>query len=341
MQRATHAQRWMTRGLAFAAVSMVSWSVWAAEPSIWYRTGEGCPDGASFLERLELRGIRGRLAAVGDRVEFVVTLGVSGEGSSGRLERQTSSGTIAIREVQAASCEAVADALALSLALAVEPESEKPPTPAPAPEVSPPASAAVEAPPRAGAAEPAPPALARRAQVATSASEGGGGVRLGGMLAAADLFEGPWLFQAGAFAEVEASSAFVLPRSALRVTLLGGLRPDANADAEARLWLAAARVEGCLLAVGAGPFSLRPCVGGEGGVIGASAHGISDRAAWGAAVAHARVGYDFGRLGVEGQAGGIVPLTHYEVTAAGSRATLEKTSSVGFSAAVGLSVRLE
>src|SRR5688572_2169584 len=116
-------------GCVLAAVSGLASSVHAAEPSIWYRTGEGCPDGASFLERLDRRSVRARLAAVGDPVDFVVTLGTNADRSSGRLERQTSGGTIAIREVTDPSCEAVADALALSLALSLDPAVQEPPAP--------------------------------------------------------------------------------------------------------------------------------------------------------------------------------------------------------------------
>jgi hypothetical protein len=90
---------------------------------IWYRSAEGCPTGPEFLERLRSAGVEARLAEAGDRVDFVVTLGASSGMSSGRLEKQTRSGTVAIRQLDGASCEQVAEALALSLALAREPSS--------------------------------------------------------------------------------------------------------------------------------------------------------------------------------------------------------------------------
>src|SRR5262245_39186705 len=96
-----------------------------AEPApvwVWYRTSEGCPDGASFVSRLSELGKTARLASVGDRVDFVVTLGAGPDESSGRLERQTRGGTVAIREYRDARCEQVAEALALTLDLALEPE---------------------------------------------------------------------------------------------------------------------------------------------------------------------------------------------------------------------------
>jgi hypothetical protein len=158
-------------------------------------------------------------------------------------------------------------------------------------------------------------------------------------MAAWDLFQGPWLVQAGPFAEVEAPSSFVLPRATLRVVLQGGLRPDSAESVQ--VWLAAARVEACPLALGRGTFWFRPCAAFDGGAIGASAAGVDDVAAWAAAAAHARVAFELGRVGVEAQAGGIVPITRYELTTAGSGAILEKTSGIGFAGGVGLSLRLE
>lgn len=345
--------RSMLASLVFGAFSTLSLSGYAAEPSIWYRTGEGCPDGASFLARLENRGIRGHLAAVGDRVDFVVTLGTNGERSSGRLERQTSGGTIAIREVEDDRCEAVADALALTLALTFDPASHDPPETAVAAEQ--PAAPSQAGPPPASGATALPTAVAASEHSAApsppehtapptepdeqGAAEEQGRVRLGAALAAWDLFQGPLLLQAGPFAEVEAAASFVLPRASLRLALQGGLRPDA--DASVQVWLAAARVEACPLALGRGSVSVRPCAGLDAGAIGASAAGVDDTALWSAAAAHARFNVDLGQLGLEAQAGGIVPITHYEVKPAGSRDTLEKTSGIGFAGGVGVSFRFE
>src|SRR5690349_8010617 len=87
-------------------------------PLIWYRSGEGCPDGAGFLERLAARGVQAKLAGVGDPIDFVVTLGTGAEGARGLLERQTKTGTVAIRRLDGGTCEEIADGLALSLSLA-------------------------------------------------------------------------------------------------------------------------------------------------------------------------------------------------------------------------------
>src|SRR5690606_782591 len=42
--------------------------------SIWYRSSEGCRDGAVFVTRLAELGRAATLARVGDRVDFVVTV---------------------------------------------------------------------------------------------------------------------------------------------------------------------------------------------------------------------------------------------------------------------------
>lgn len=86
--------------------------------SIWYRSGEGCPDGDAFLAKVASRGVTARLAQVGDPIDFVVTLGNDEKGSKGSLERQARTGTVAVRRVEGDNCDQVADALALSVALA-------------------------------------------------------------------------------------------------------------------------------------------------------------------------------------------------------------------------------
>lgn len=93
---------------------------------IWYLSGAGCPDGGSFLQLLRRLGRTGSIAGVGDRVDFVVTLASTETESSGRLERQSNAGTVAIREFASASCAEVADVLALSLDLALKPEESEP-----------------------------------------------------------------------------------------------------------------------------------------------------------------------------------------------------------------------
>src|SRR6188768_936177 len=90
-------------------------------PSVWYRASEACPNGAQFLDKLAENSRRARLAQAGDHIDFVVTLVADSKQTVGRLERQTDSGIVAIRELHDATCEQVADALALSLGLALTP----------------------------------------------------------------------------------------------------------------------------------------------------------------------------------------------------------------------------
>jgi hypothetical protein len=100
---------------------------------VWYRSSAGCPDGTAFVQLLNRLGRPVSLAGAGDRIDFVVNVAFAEPESSGRLERQSSERTIAIRDVIAASCQEVAEVLALSLDLALSPESEHV---APAPETS-------------------------------------------------------------------------------------------------------------------------------------------------------------------------------------------------------------
>jgi hypothetical protein len=333
--------RQLVSGWAAAELSLaLAGTAHAAEPSIWYPAGEGCPDGASFLARLAQRGVSAQLAAVGDRIDFVVTLGSSGERSAGRLERQTSTGTIAIRQVEDARCEAVAEVLALTLALTQEPDA----TPSPATN-----SAQDKAPiappvPAAAAATAAPPAVVVASSPPPSAppphaTERGARFALGAEVSAWDVFQGPWLLAAGPFAELEAPSQFALPHASMRAVVRGGLRADG--DAAARLWLAAARIEGCPTALVLGRVDLRPCGALDLGLVGASASGRSDAAGWVSAAAHARLTLDLGPLAVEAQAGALFPLTRYEVTTEASATTLEKTQTAGFAGGIGAKLPLE
>lgn len=341
-------------GLGGLLVSaLLSWSsrARAAEPAVWYRAGQSCPDGASFLERLERRGVHARLAQVGDQIDFVVTLGPSGEGSSGRLERQTASGTIAIRQVEDAKCEAVAEVLALTLSLALDHEAEPNATaevgaPATAPASSStaapaPAEAPVSAPAR--AAEPAPRRTLTRAPVARRAAvarklEDRAAWSLGARASATDLFGGPWLFGAGVFGDWQAPASFALARMSVRTGLNAGFRPRGNADV--KVWLGAGRLEGCPVGLELGRLDLRPCGALDIGAIGASAAGTSDAAWWLAAAAHVRAALVWRTLALEAELGGVVPLTRYEVESAG-RDRLEATKIIGLSCALGARLRLE
>ncbi|HET7542522.1 MAG TPA: hypothetical protein VFK05_21780, partial [Polyangiaceae bacterium] len=109
--------RWVLLSLTFAVPALAD----PALPAVWYRASETCPNGAQFLDKLAESSRAARLAQGGDHVDFVVTLIADGKGTVGRLERQTDSGIVAIRELRDATCDQVADALALSLGLALTP----------------------------------------------------------------------------------------------------------------------------------------------------------------------------------------------------------------------------
>jgi hypothetical protein len=123
------AHTWVRRLIGTCAAVLAVWpraaaAVPASAPvgvRVWYRSSEGCPDGAAFIGLLRRFGREASLASVGDRVDFVVTVAYAPGASTGRLERQSSERTVAIRDVSASSCEEVTEVLALSLDLAEQP----------------------------------------------------------------------------------------------------------------------------------------------------------------------------------------------------------------------------
>jgi len=163
---------------------------------------------------------------------------------------------------------------------------------------------------------------------------------LGAHALAWNIFSGPWLLGAGIFAELEAPRAFAFPHASARVVLNGGASAAAS-DGDAKAWLAGARLEGCPVGFVWDRLDLRPCVALDLGAVGASAAGVSDAAFWAAGAAHGRLGLLLGAVELEAQAGAILPLTRYEVTAGAAATTLESTKPVGFGAALGAKIRLE
>lgn len=307
-------------------------SVHAETPPVWvwYRTSEGCPDGPAFVGRLSALGKDARLARVGDRVDFVVTLGHGASGSSGRLERQTSDGTVAIQEYRDASCEHVAEALALTLDLALEPAAKRAAPPAA------PVAAARDVP----VAVDDPLAVDGSAAGATSAAPAGApgaGFSLG---AQATLASGvaPAVLPGGAlFVALEPSWGLV---QVLRATLLAGYRASSAPAGDLDVLLMSARVEGCPLAWRGGSLSLTPCAGVEGGLLrasGAGALGTSDAGLWGSALALGRLGIALGAgVQLEAQAAARLPLVRYEMGSVDGSAAWFQTPPVGVEAGVGM-----
>lgn len=309
----------------------------SAPVSIWYRTTNGCPDGAAFVSRLSELGKAARLAGAGDRVDFVVTLGagVGEEGSSGRLERQTRGGTVAIREYRDARCEQVAEALALTLDLAIEPDTS--PRAAPdADDIAP--SPAVPSPGREHASADVPRSHGTAPSEAPVAARSEGGALTFGVQAtlATGVAPGP-LPGAGSFIELPMGLTGL---RALRATLLGGHgQSQAAARRELEVTLLVARVEACPFEWRGSAVLLRPCVGVDAGLLRARGDeplGASDSGFWSAAVGLGRASALLGRgFSLELSAGARVPLLRYEMGTRDGSAVWSRTRSVGLDTSLG------
>lgn len=331
-----------------------------AEPAtvtVWYRSAEGCPDASAFIQRVQTRVPQARLAQAGDRIDFVVTLGVGASSSTGRLERQTKAGTVAIRELDDESCQQVADALALNVALAAQPDASDAAREARAP----PQLSAVE---NTGSDTPLAEKPTAVSSAAPSRVAGRGSVgSLHGADAATDSANrterearpGWWLVGAelsgaigvasqpmpGASVYVEREFVGILGGSSLRLAPLGAWSVAALDGF--RVWIAAGRLEGCALRVPIGRFEFRPCVAWDLGAIGANgagATGADDTGLWSAIGGSGRLRWLVTeRWIVEADVGVFAPLTRYAfVSDAGQ--TLHEGGAVGASAAIGTGMRL-
>ena len=265
--------------------------------SIWYRSSEGCPEGATFVARLAELGRQATLARVGDRVDFVVTVAAAADASSGRLERQTSRGTVAIRELDAARCEDVTEALALSLEIALEPANET------AAGAGAPASTDAT---RAGGEDRAP----ERARAAQAARV----LQLGARGSLAKGIAPGWAPGGALFAALRAPTDVAL---AGRVSLgmAGAADTVAGVDVDV-LWLGG-RFEGCVFELGSGALSLQPCAGVELGMLRASSSGgaaRSDRGFWGAGLGLLRGSLELDpTFALEAEVGAALPFVRYAV----------------------------
>jgi hypothetical protein len=284
---------------------------------VWYRSSAGCPDGAAFIALLQRFGRQGELASVGDRVDFVVTVAHAPSQSTGRLERQSSEQTVAIRDVAAASCDEAAEVLALSLELALQPAVTA------APDVVPNAVPDAARPPPA-------PTIARVAEPSWQPRLGAQATFVSGVARAA-------LPGAALFFDLRPSRGAWSGRVSLR-----GARGERDAAIGLGLWLLAARAEACW-GWPFGALSLGPCGGLDAGVLrveGAGDAGRSDDGFWGSAVLHARLGWQLGRaLTLEAQAGALVPFVRHRFEAA-TGGEVERSAPVGADVALGVSLAL-
>lgn len=287
---------------------------------IWYRGSEGCPDGQDFVARLQQLGRPAVLAGVGDRVDFVITLGARASSSVGRLERQTQRGTVAIRQVESSACADVAEALALSLELALEPVTESPAEPT----VTPPTQPSADEPSsvREPAQLPAPAQLQRPT------------LQFG---AQASVLTGvaPTLLPGGAlFVELPVST---LPVD-LRFTLHGAYERSRVDQLQLGVGLLGARFDACAGQLHAGNVSIAPCLGVNAGLLTGSSSGPRAHSAagpWTAAGALLRAGFWFWpKLAPELQAAAVLPLVHYTYGAPDGD-DLYRTRTLGVELSVG------
>jgi len=324
---------------------------------VWYRAATDCPGGPDFLSLLGERARLARLAAVGDHIDFVVTLAASEGRSHGSLERQTEAGTVAIREFEDPSCSQVAAALALSLGLALDStkdagdDPEADPSQAPVSDPAPNMLQANAAPHSEPArvddsataptlATPMPAAADRRppsAQKPTSATWwlGAQGGLVTGIAPSA-------LGRAGAFVERNAAAREPLSGLALRAGVSGVLGSVESTVGPIQHWVLAARGEACPMRFGTSGISLWPCLGldlGATGASGAEQGVLQETSFWSAVAASGRVRWLVtGPMALEAELGAFLPLTRYGYYAGSER--LYESASVGVSAALGAVVAL-
>ena len=341
--------RWAAFFLTVAAPAFAD----GAPPAIWYRASDTCPNGGQFLDKLTESSRRARLAEAGDHIDFVVTLVENGKETVGRLERQTDSGIVAIRELRDATCEQVADALALSLGLALAPGhgvtaqvfEESTSDPAPLAVVS----TATELVPAEPSVAALPIAVAPSAQPPTPPVPGehplgsqprwSVGLELGAMIG---ISTEP-MPRGQVFIDWRPALSRILPNLSLRAGAVGAGGSSETAIGTVGRWILAGRVEGCPVAWSAGRFDLRPCFGFELGATGASAQGetgVNDRTLWAAPAGQLRFSVALVPrwFWLEANGGMLVPLIRNEIFS-GSQALYRDAPAV-FHGNLGISLRL-
>lgn len=319
-------------------------------PSVWYRASETCPDGGQFLDKLAENSRKARLAQAGDHIDFVVTLVADQNETVGRLERQTDSGVVAIRELRDATCERVADALALSLGLALTPGATNATPVAEPADVSPvgvstsEVAPSVAVPASSAASIPSPKATETAARPATSRApesrpELSLGVDLGAMMGIATH---P-LPRGALFVDFKPALDHTLRNLSLRGSVVGSIGSSETAIGPVQRWILAGRAEACPVAWAKDRFDLRPCVAFELGVDNASSEGgsgLNDHGLWAAPAGQFRFGVALlpKLLGLEAGVGMLIPLIRKEIFS-GSQSLYRDAPAV-FHAGLGVSLRL-
>lgn len=311
------------------------------------------------MGKLGERAALARLAGAGDHVDFVVTLLSAGGETVGRVERQTESGTVAIRELRDASCARVADALALSLGLSLRPKggSATPQEPSTLDAAIAPVATLNES-PAAPASAPVEPSVAPRESRANPplgqpperdaplvsearserAPEGGWLGLQGGVLSGVAPRA---LVRAAAFVAVEDVLPELVSGASLRIgpAFAFGSAPTSVGSIER--WLLAGRVEGCPVRWGSPSLGVTPCLGFELGVTHAQASGAESGESnpWLTAGAGLRGALRLVHgLSLEAQTEAQLPLYKNDVLA-GSE-TIYRQESLAFQGGLGISARL-
>jgi hypothetical protein len=340
--------------IAFALCAVPAAAQAPPLPSIWYRASAECPLGADFLAKLSDGAPRARLAEAGDHIDFVVTLQTANGQSVGRLERQTVSGTVAIRELRDATCTQVAEGLALSLGLALDPRSEASALPSPDASTLPAPAATAQTPP---AAQPPTPVQAQAAVLATrdtssdeprpskpaSAETARGratsvGLNAGGLSGLSSSL----LLSGQAFVNWDRVLPPLANDFSLRLGVVGAIGSTSTAVGAVKRWVLGARAEACPFRLGSAHVGFRPCLGFEVGVTGASdarATGLNDRALWAAPSIAGRVEVAVTtKLALEAGVGALLPLQRERLFAGTQQ--LYRDDFVALQASLGLSLRL-
>jgi hypothetical protein len=332
--------------LQFLLLSSVARAEGARAPAVWYRASDQCPSGADFLEKVTGSATVPRLAEAGDHIDFLVTLVATGAETVGRLERQTRAGTVAIRELRDANCDRVAEALALSLGLALEPgrEPTEPPVAAESASVTgavaannPPALALAVIPKTFGKAA-APPSAPTHNSAPRTGRRWSGALDLGVLygLAPRPMARGSLL--------VDADHAWPALSStlSLRFGLVGAFGSAETRIGSVTHWVLGGSAAACPWRWELGRLGLRPCLGVELGVVGAShdsTTGFGERTLWATPGVELRANVALtSRLDLEAGAGVQLPILRNEIFAGPS--SLYRAQIALFQGTLGISFGL-
>jgi hypothetical protein len=278
-----------------------------------YAAPAGCPDEDAFFREIVARTTRARSAKPGDNPRTLhVVVAKRGDFFAGRLWIEETATSSRAREVSGTTCGEVVGALGLIAALAIDPSASIAPRPAlqaAAPTVTPlPDAGARDQPASApgGSRQPGQEAQARtRALPARFAS----GVELEVSMIADAVLAGR------VFGEIEIGDPRRTWAPSLRVALGRSLDTERRVSAGgATLRFTQASFEVCpLRAAITASLSMRPCVGGSGGVLEAQGRDVnaaqSQTRPWATTFAHARFVWEpVPALGVELEAGALAPL---------------------------------